>query len=63
MRFLSKKLYLSTLEVIHDHILGSAIRENKLEHNSLVNMLYELIHQLKSENKNDVIFLFFITND
>lgn len=50
---LGKHLYLSTLELLHGHFLGSAVREDRLiDSHPLISMLSDLISQVKSENNN-----------
>lgn len=50
---LGKQLYLSTLELLHGHFLGSAVREDHLiDSHPLISMLADLISQVKSENNN-----------
>ncbi|XP_060852638.1 cellular tumor antigen p53-like [Rhopalosiphum padi] len=50
---LGKRLYLSTLELLHGHFLGSAVREDCLiDSHPLISMLSDLISQVKSENNN-----------
>ncbi|XP_025419580.1 cellular tumor antigen p53-like isoform X2 [Sipha flava] len=47
----TKKLYISTLELLHGHFLGNAVRENMLiDSHPLISMLADLISQVKSEN-------------
>ncbi|VVC32488.1 p53 tumour suppressor family,p53, DNA-binding domain,p53-like transcription factor, DNA-binding,p53/RUNT- [Cinara cedri] len=50
----SKKLYLSTLELLHSHFLGNAVRDDNLvDSHSLISMVADLITQENSNNNAD----------
>lgn len=51
MHIPGKRLFLSTLELLHGHFLGSAVREDHLiDSHPLISMLASMISQIKSEN-------------